>query len=54
MTEEINRGEKTKIKYRLHNCLTEKFQVIYVDTHLQDLGYDFSSHLPWSRTILSD
>lgn len=46
MTEEINRGEKIKTKYRLHNCLTEKFQVIYVDTHLQDLGSNFSSHLP--------
>lgn len=34
MVEKINRGEKIKIKYHLHNLLAEKFQVIYVDTHL--------------------
>lgn len=34
MIEEINRGEKRKIKYHLHNHLTEKVQVVYVDTHL--------------------
>lgn len=34
MIKEIHRGEKTKIKYHLHNHLTEKFQIIYVDIHL--------------------
>ena len=47
--------EKRQIINTIYSTdLTKRFQIIYVDTHLQEVKHNSSPHLPGAWAILSD